>query len=375
MAELKYTGIRPMCFRRRGCYGYRHMSGFTGATNIEATGSPSFVTIGARVPPQAPQDGGGRAPWAEKDLRGLRLIGEDLSGLDLSGFDLSGADLSRANLVGARLVGAKLQDAVLFEADLTDTEFFTANLAGANLSACRAERAGLESVDLTNATLFDARLRGASLSGARLAGADLRAASLVGARLRETDLARADLTRTILREADLEGSDVTDATFVDADLRQAHLRGLRGFARANWVGTDVFGVNFSGAYMLRRTIADQNYLHEFRTKSTFNSALYWVWWATSDCGRSFLRWGSWIAFLALLFAGLYEFVALDYGEHRTPFSSLYYSVVTLTTLGYGDIVPASPGAQILAMVEVVLGYVMLGGLLSIFANKMARRAD
>jgi hypothetical protein len=27
------------------------------------------------------------------------------------------------------------------------------------------------------------------------------------------------------------------------------------------------------------------------------------------------------------------------------------------------------------MVQVVLGYVMLGGLLSIFANKMARRGD
>jgi hypothetical protein len=32
-------------------------------------------------------------------------------------------------------------------------------------------------------------------------------------------------------------------------------------------------------------------------------------------------------------------------------------------------------AQILAMIEVAIGYVMLGGLLSIFANKMARRAD
>jgi voltage-gated potassium channel Kch len=54
---------------------------------------------------------------------------------------------------------------------------------------------------------------------------------------------------------------------------------------------------------------------------------------------------------------------------------LYYSVVTLTTLGYGDVVPASPTAQVLAMCEVVLGYVMLGGLLSIFSNKMSRRAD
>jgi voltage-gated potassium channel Kch len=54
---------------------------------------------------------------------------------------------------------------------------------------------------------------------------------------------------------------------------------------------------------------------------------------------------------------------------------VYYSIVTLTTLGYGDVVPASPAAQVLAMIEVILGYVMLGGLLSIFASKMARRAD
>ena len=66
---------------------------------------------------------------------------------------------------------------------------------------------------------------------------------------------------------------------------------------------------------------------------------------------------------------------VDYGEHRTGISSFYYSVVTLTTLGYGDAVPASVAAQVLAMIEVVLGYVMLGGLLSIFANKMARRAE
>jgi voltage-gated potassium channel Kch len=54
---------------------------------------------------------------------------------------------------------------------------------------------------------------------------------------------------------------------------------------------------------------------------------------------------------------------------------IYFSVVTLTTLGYGDIVPSSTAAQVLCMVEVFMGYVMLGGLLSIFSNKMARRAE
>ena len=72
---------------------------------------------------------------------------------------------------------------------------------------------------------------------------------------------------------------------------------------------------------------------------------------------------------------VYTMVSLDYGDHRTALSPFYFSFVTLTTLGYGDIVPASAAAQVVATIEVLLGYVGLGGLLSILANKMARRVD
>ena len=67
-------------------------------------------------------------------------------------------------------------------------------------------------------------------------------------------------------------------------------------------------------------------------------------------------------------------MAIDYGAHKAPLSSLYFSIVTLTTLGFGDVLPADGWAQGAVLAEVVLGYVMLGGLLSIFADKMARRA-
>ena len=60
--------------------------------------------------------------------------------------------------------------------------------------------------------------------------------------------------------------------------------------------------------------------------------------------------------------------------HGTP-ELLYYSFVTLTTVGYGDIVPATPVARIITICEVFIGYIMLGGLLSIFTNKMAKRGD
>ena len=308
-------------------------------------------------------------------LRGAHLIGEDLSGLDLSGLDLSEADLSRANLSHSRLMATKLNGAVLFEADLTACELLSADLGGANLSSCRAEKAGFESANLDEANLFNARLKGATLTKATLRGADMRRTELIGARIRDADLTETDLSRSSLQQVDLEGSNVDKATFVDADLCHARLRGLKGYITANWIGADVHGVNFTGAYLTRRTIMDQNFLHEFRTQSKANAVMYWLWWVTSDCGRSFVRWGACIFLLVSLFAVLFTFVSVDYGDNPTAMSPLYFSVVTLTTLGYGDVYPVSKVAQMLAMIEVVIGYVMLGGLLSIFANKMARRAD
>lgn len=53
---------------------------------------------------------------------------------------------------------------------------------------------------------------------------------------------------------------------------------------------------------------------------------------------------------------------------------VYYSLVTFTTLGFGDIVPKTGWGMFWVTVEVVLGYIMLGGLISIFATKLARRS-
>jgi len=308
-------------------------------------------------------------------FRNAKLINEDLSGLDLSRIDLSGSDLSRANLSNTRLTGAKLCEAVLFEANLSGCELISADLTKANLSSCCAEDAGFEMATLVDATLFNARLKRATFTRANLQGADMRCTDLEETRIREANLGDVDFTRSNLRKADLEGSCVDRATFMDADLCHSRLRGIKSYTTANWIGADVHGVNFTGAYLTRRTIMDQNYLHEFRTQSRANAFLYWLWWVTSDCGRSFLRWGACISLLLILFAGLHSFVTVDYGLYPTAISPFYYSVVTMTTLGFGDVIPVSIAAQILTIIEVIIGYLMLGGLLSIFASKMARRAD
>ena len=321
------------------------------------------------------KEGRAPAPAEPLDLKGAFLAGEDLSGMDLSGADLSGADLTEANLSGARLFKANLKKATLLNANLEGTELSGADLTEALLEEVNAKQVGMGMACLMGARLFRANLEGGTLSLSDFEGADLRSACLRKTRIREAKLLNADLTNADLREADLALSSVSGATFNNADMREARLRLVDGFEKASWIGVDIRDVNFAGAYRLRRFILDQNYIKEFRSAGRLSAALYYLWWISSDCGRSMLRWLILIAVQLVFFAGLYTFVEIDYGEHPTFLSPLYYSVVTLTTLGYGDVAPASLGGQIVAMMEVITGYMMLGGLLSIFSTKIARRAD
>jgi len=303
------------------------------------------------------------------------LPGADLHGQDLSMRDLRGANLAGANLRGARLFKTNLHGANLCEANLEGAELTGADLHNANLEGIKASRAGFGLADLQEASLFRADLQEASLAKANLQKADLRCSNLVGARLRETNLCQTDLTEANLQQADISLAKVNGASFRNADLRQVRLRQLNGFKKADWIGVDLRDINFAGAYLLRRHIVDQNYIMEFRQYNRLTGLLYYPWWLTCDCGRSMLRWCLWIGVQSIVFASIYTLGGIDFGDYPTSLSPLYFSVVTLTTLGYGDAVPMTIWGQLVAMAEVTIGYMMLGGLLSIFSNKLARRGD
>ena len=54
------------------------------------------------------------------------------------------------------------------------------------------------------------------------------------------------------------------------------------------------------------------------------------------------------------------FTGIGTGDRVEFTDMLYYSFVTLTTLGYGDITPATPRAQSLAIVQAVTGVLFMG---------------
>ena len=309
------------------------------------------------------------------DLRGITLLNEELSNLDLSGYDFSHANLNRSNLTGTVLSYSNFRMASLDQTILDECEFVGSDLSHATLNECSAKRCGFGGSNLSNASMINADLSDTTFSRSKLINADLRASNLENARLSEADLSRAIFTRAKLLRSDLKQSNVNGTNFELADMQGCRLLGIKNFKKAGWVGADIRGLDLRGAYLVRRYIADENYLYEFRTSSPFHKAVYFLWWASSDCGRSLLRWFFWLSCATLVFAAVYTQVDIDYGKHETLFSPIYFSFVTLTTLGYGDAVPSSLTAQVFVTLQAITGYMGLGGLLSILGNKMARRAE
>ncbi len=140
------------------------------------------------------------------------------------------------------------------------------------------------------------------------------------------------------------------------------------------------GVHFNNCYgspFFIRFAKDQEYIEEFR-RSKLRWPLYALWLIMADCGRSFGLWAAWGVMFAFLFA--VKFFSMGPEAFKVadlPFSfetMIYYSTVTFTTLGFGDITPKTVEAARWVMAEVITGYIMLGGLISILANKLARRS-
>ena len=67
-------------------------------------------------------------------------------------------------------------------------------------------------------------------------------------------------------------------------------------------------------------------------------------------------------------------VTAQNGERHASFSQLvYFSITTITTLGYGDIVPRTPLTRSLAMCEVLTGVAYLAVVLSVLVGMLGKR--
>ncbi|MEY4692286.1 MAG: hypothetical protein RIT19_2611 [Verrucomicrobiota bacterium] len=435
------------------------------------------------------QASGQPLPVRLQNLSGMNFLGRDFSGLDVSGCDFTGSELSRCNFKGVIATHAKFDNATLFQACMDGGEFMASSFKRCNLSEASMVGAGLNEVVMDGANLIRATLDGSSLIKASLCNAQIHLASAQDARWLEARLIEAEFNQANLTGSDFRDADVAKADFGKSDLHAIQLRGLKNYTTANWIGSDIRDIDFTGAYLVRRHIVDENYLEEFRNQGWQARCVYWVWWATSDCGRSLIRWSVLnfiiIALFGLAFkqlpdhhapidpdvpikaagfatavtsgdlvvngttipykvdtdslhAVLERIHAASHGQvtaayigkedaveiwsaakdltlsdanggnliaaaglsventhaksggtigvttpalfypgdlQRSPYETVYFSFVVALTLGFGDVLPKTVGAQMLVNALTLVGYVGLGGLLTIFSNQLGRRGE
>ncbi|MGD0073319.1 MAG: ion channel [Candidatus Binataceae bacterium] len=127
-----------------------------------------------------------------------------------------------------------------------------------------------------------------------------------------------------------------------------------------------------------RDAADQDYLDtlEESLESRLGKFFFWV-WGLFDYGRSLMSVVAFASTLIFGFGWIYSHwpeMLSSGGRPRTPFTPYYFSIVTYTTLGFGDVRPTTLGGEILTSIEVILGYVTLGLMLAVLGDRIARRS-
>ncbi len=262
-------------------------------------------------------------------LRGLRLIHPN----DEKRIDLSFANLHRADLRGAHLYRVDLHRANLLKANFTEANLNFADLSGTNLLGVRLERCRMEHVNWGR-TLYQ-----------------------------EVLLEQKHINKHPLKRKTLIG----EAEEVCRSVRQScESHGL----------FDEAGHFFHKEMTLRRKQFPMGSWQRWTSKLVDLFCGY---------GERPLRVVSFSMVLIVLCALFYFIAGLEANgealrlEFHVPFSqnvesffnALYFSVVTFTTLGYGDLIPIGPSRALAAM-EAFFGNFTLALFVVVFVKKMTR---
>ena len=141
-------------------------------------------------------------------------------------------------------------------------------------------------------------------------------------------------------------------------------------------GFDVRGIRYSDP-LFDQFVRQSEFIRG--CSETWPRWLFWLWKKTCNCGRSIGSWLVTCAIIIVLFGGLFAasqswktpLVRPDKEREATEtgYTPFYFSIVTFSTLGFGDVTPCRLAGELLVTFEVFLGYVMLGGLITILATK------
>lgn len=269
-----------------------------------------------------------------------------------------------------------------------------ANLTGIDLSGIRLVDCEVWNVCLASAILDGAYISQVTLNQTTLTGASIRNARIVSVRVNHGSLTECDVSGSFINAVDFTNE------VISSDMRYAPVSYWFLIKRL-WLA--IFSAkhplmqqsenNRHTTFLFNRTIGltlpetrpFKAYVDWFqfvgqqtvnfrnlpiRQKLGFASSLLltkaWTSYSVLAC------WGmaANIAFATFYYVNRSSFKGLEVGNF---INALYFSFITFTTVGYGDITPATTLSQVVVMVEIILGYLTLGCMVFLIGHKVAHR--
>lgn len=283
-----------------------------------------------------------------------RLQERAKSGASLIGYSLKRSDLTELNLVNHNSKSGH---------DLSHADLYRAKLCGAHLFRINLHGASLMKADLRNANLHCANLEDCNLLGVKLSNA----------RIENVNWGRQLIQEKNAHKASQEGNQ--EAMLDSLEQAEEIYRNLRKAAENQGL------FETSGHFFYKEMLMRRYQLPKFSFRRIVSKIVDWF------CGYGERPLN--VVFFSLLLIGIctfvYFFLGLSangqplrvdlsaglYSNFITFLECLYFSVVTFTTLGYGDIVPVGP-ARPFAALQAFTGNFTIALFVVVFVKKMTR---
>jgi uncharacterized protein YjbI with pentapeptide repeats len=322
------------------------------------------------------------------DLRGAFLKESHFEGADCreAHFDnaiffhvhFEGSDCSKANFTDALLDHIHFNSAICRQVHFEKANLNHVDFEGADCNAAHFELAYFNKAHFDGAYCSYACFDGASCSGAHFDGANCSVAHFLGANCWDAHFDGAQCNRISF------GAIETIEKNIIIHRVPCDLSGVT-YKKAKFIGVDTSNVDWSKNPGMKSEIEHQQFVHYIKkTARWWQKPLILLWRLTSNYGKSFWQWLGFCVGIIAGFTFLYWFfdcflnfnlflISVDIVNAPPLLSYLYLSVVTFSTLGFGDVTLIHWIPMILVMVEVILGYFMLGGLITFLVKWLGRK--
>lgn len=275
---------------------------------------------------------------------------------------------------GGMLHGISLKHANLTHLNLVKH----GSVRGFDMTGADLYRADLQQAHLYNIILIRANLMKADLSHANIHCAHLEECNLLGVKLNETKIEHIKVGRSVIQEERGKQLDVEGEHKKAKDLYEQAEEIYRNLRKTS----EYQGLFTLAGPFLRKELTMRRFQEERFSVNRFSSKIVDLFCGYGEDPLRVVIF-SWVLiffsaffyyFFGLRFGGNFQVFSVDQSWQENVnffFECLYYSVVTFTTLGYGDFIPIG-FSRLVAALEAFTGSFTIALFVVVFVKKMTR---